>query len=166
MNDTDELFFDLADRLHIDARCKPQTAILDFWIELAAQVRRDAQGKIPLQVRVRMEHALELRVVTFRLQVVLGNVRLFQRRSKGASEGLRVVHPVVHLLERQHERLQIVTDQLLGVMNAPDRTESIGLYERIQQVLNETEGVLEQALEFEEGDEGHERVGNSDDDFP
>ncbi len=59
----------------------------------------------------------------------------------------------------------MVTDQLLGIMNAPDRTEPIGLYERIQEVLNETEGILEQALEFEDGDEGHERVGDSDDDF-
>lgn len=166
MNDTDELFFGLAERLRIDARCKPQTSIIDFWIELVAEIRRDAQGKIPLQVLIRMERALELRVVTFRLQVVLGSIKLFQKRSKGATEGLRTVHPVLDQLERQHERLQKAMDELLGALNAEEDDEPIGLHERIEEVLKETEGILEQALEFEEGEEGDEGFGDSDEDFP
>ena len=166
MTDTDDIFLELAQRLRVDKRCESQSLIVEFWLELVAKVRRDEDGTIPLHVRLRMEQALELRVVTFRLQPVLGEARLFEKRTKGAATGLRAVHPVAELLQQQHEKLQEITKELLGVLNAPEDDGPIGLNKRIAEVLRETEGILEQALVCEESDEGDEGNEDTDADFP
>lgn len=99
-----------------------------------------------------LDEAVTLQVIVLRMMEELGKEPLFKRSEKDVS---RVnAHPVVDSLAKTQERFRTVMKELLERMDAEAGGEKRGWAEIIAPILKKAEGVLEDALEPTESEEG------------